>query len=197
MKIVGLTGGIGSGKTTVAKMFSELGVPTYIADDEAKALINRSKVIKRKLINLFGDQAYLGNTYNKTFIAQAIFNDKSLLKAMNSIVHPKVASHFIKWKEKQQSDYVLKESAILFEHGGDKDCDFTILVTAPEAVRIQRVVDRDQRSKDQVQAIINNQLPDAVKIKKASFVIENTDMEATKNQVFKVHKKLIKASKVS
>ncbi|MFC5195993.1 dephospho-CoA kinase [Bizionia hallyeonensis] len=193
MKIVGLTGGIGSGKTTVAKLFGQLGVPTYFADDEAKALMNRSKVIKRKLIALFGDEAYKNQKLNRPFLAEAIFNDKNLLKAMNAIVHPKVASHFKKWTEKQQTDYVLKENAILFEHGGEKDCDFTILVTAPESIRIERVIARDQRTKAQVQAIINNQLPEQEKIKKATFVIENTDLNATKKQVIKVHQNLIKA----
>lgn len=193
MKIVGLTGGIGSGKTTVAKLFGQLGVPTYFADDEAKALMNRSKVIKRKLIALFGDEAYKNQKLNRPFLAEAIFNDKNLLKAMNAIVHPKVASHFKKWTEKQQTDYVLKENAILFEHGGEKDCDFTILVTAPESIRIERVIARDQRTKAQVQAIINNQLPEQEKIKKATFVIENTDLSATKKQVIKVHQNLIKA----
>ncbi|UPS90649.1 dephospho-CoA kinase [Bizionia sp. M204] len=193
MKIVGLTGGIGSGKTTVAKLFGQLGVPTYFADDEAKALMNRSKVIKRKLIALFGDEAYKNQKLNRPFLAEAIFNDKNLLKAMNAIVHPKVASHFKKWTEKQQTDYVLKENAILFEHGGEKDCDFTILVTAPESIRIERVIARDQRTKAQVQAIINNQLPEQEKLKKATFVIENTDLNATKKQVIKVHQNLIKA----
>ncbi|WP_417196011.1 dephospho-CoA kinase [Bizionia sp.] len=193
MKIVGLTGGIGSGKTTVAKLFGQLGVPTYFADDEAKALMNRSKVIKRKLIALFGDEAYKNQKLNRPFLAEAIFNDKNLLKAMNAIVHPKVASHFKKWTEKQQTDYVLKENAILFEHGGEKDCDFTILVTAPESIRIERVIARDQRTKAQVQAIINNQLPEQEKIKKATFVIENTDLNATKKQVIKVHQNLVKA----
>lgn len=193
MKIVGLTGGIGSGKTTVAKLFGQLGVPTYFADDEAKALMNRSKVIKRKLIALFGEEAYINQKLNRPFLAEAIFNDKNLLKAMNAIVHPKVASHFKKWTEKQQTDYVLKENAILFEHGGEKDCDFTILVTAPESIRIERVIARDQRTKAQVQAIINNQLPEQEKIKKATFVIENTDLSATKKQVIKVHQNLIKA----
>ncbi|OBX22798.1 MULTISPECIES: dephospho-CoA kinase [Bizionia] len=197
MKIVGLTGGIGSGKTTVAKLFGQLGVPTYIADDEAKALMNRSKVIKRKLIALFGEEAYIDQNLNRPFLAHAIFNDKNLLKAMNAIVHPKVASHFKKWAEKQQTDYVLKENAILFEHGGEKDCDFTILVTAPENIRIQRVVERDQRTEAQVKAIINNQLPEDVKIKKATFVIENTDLNSTKHQVIKVHQNLIKAIQTS
>ncbi|EGV42394.1 dephospho-CoA kinase [Bizionia argentinensis JUB59] len=193
MKIVGLTGGIGSGKTTVAKLFAEIGIPTYIADDEAKALMNRSKTIKRELIGLFGSEAYYNETINRTFIAQAIFSDKDLLNKMNAIVHPKVANHFKQWVTEQETVYVLKETAILFEHGGEKDCHFTILVTAPENIRIERVIKRDSKTKEQVLAIIKNQLPEADKIKKATFVIENIDLESTKNQVLKVHKKLLQA----
>ena len=100
MITVGLTGGIGSGKTTVAKAFEALGIPIYIADDEAKKLMNTSKVIKRKLIALFGEVAYLDNKLNRPYLAKAIFNDKSLLEKMNAIVHPKVGKHFIKWKNK-------------------------------------------------------------------------------------------------
>lgn len=197
MILVGLTGGIGSGKTTVANLFAEIGIPTYIADSEAKALMNRSKIIKRKLIALFGEDAYSEQKLNRPFIAQAIFNDKNLLKAMNSIVHPKVASHFKKWAEKQKTDYVLKETAILFEHGGEKNCDYTILVTAPEPVRIQRVMERDGRTKDQVIAIIKNQMPEEEKREMANYVIENTDLQSTKNQVLTVHKQLLKAIKAS
>ncbi len=197
MKIVGLTGGIGSGKTTVAKLFEHIGIPTYIADFEAKLLMNRSKVIKRKLKVLFGEEAYIHDELNKPFIAEAIFNNKDLLNSMNAIVHPKVASHFKKWVQKQKTAYVLKESAILFEHGGDKECDFTILVTAPQNVRIQRVIDRDARSKDQVLAIIQNQLPEKIKKAKADFVIENLDIQDTEKQVLNTHKKLLKAMTIS
>ena len=116
MKIVGLTGGIGSGKTTVASMFNDLGVPVFIADVEAKKLMATSKVIKRQLNELFGQQAYLENDLNKPYIANAIFNDKTLLEKMNTIIHPKVASHFKKWIKKQSGPYVINEAAILFEN---------------------------------------------------------------------------------
>ena len=144
MKIIGLTGGIGSGKTTVAKMFSELGIPVYIADTEARKLSNRSKVIRRKLIDLLGQEAYIENRLNRTFVAEKIFNDTDLLKAVNAIIHPKVASHFKRWVKKQQGPYVIKEAAILFENGGYKQCDKTILIVAPEALRIERLLARDQ-----------------------------------------------------
>lgn len=191
-KLVGLTGGIGSGKTTVAKYFEELGVPVYIADLEAKALMNRSKVIRRKLIALFGNEAYVENTLNRPFIAQQIFNDKKLLNAMNAIVHPKVASHFKRWVNKQDSPYVISEAAILFENGSYKKYDYIITVTAPEDIRLQRVIKRDNSNKQKVEAIMANQWSDEEKIKRSDFVIENIDLEQTKIQVRKIHKKILK-----
>lgn len=191
-KLVGLTGGIGSGKTTVANYFEELGVPVYIADLEAKALMNRSKVIRRKLIALFGNEAYVENTLNRPFIAQQIFNDKDLLNDMNAIVHPKVASHFKRWVNKQDSPYVISEAAILFENGSYKKYDFIITVTAPENIRLQRVIKRDNSNKQKVEAIMANQWSDQEKIKRSDFVIENIDLEQTKIQVRKIHKKILK-----
>lgn len=191
-KLVGLTGGIGSGKTTVAKYFEELGVPVYIADLEAKALMNRSKVIRRKLIALFGNEAYVENTLNRPFIAQQIFNDKDLLNDINAIVHPKVASHFKRWVNKQDSPYVISEAAILFENGSYKKYDYIITVTAPEHIRLQRVIKRDNSNKQKVEAIMANQWSDQEKIKRSDFVIENIDLEQTKIQVRKIHKKILK-----
>lgn len=192
MIIVGLTGGIGSGKTTVAKQFSELGIPVYIADEEAKSLMRRSKVIKRKLIKLFGDEAYIDNELNKPFLANIIFNDKSFLQKMNAIVHPKVARHFEKWVLKQDAPYVIKEVAILFENGGHKACDFVITVTAPTETRIKRLLKRDKTSKEKIEAIMKNQWTDEQKIKHSNFVIENIELENTKNQVIKIHKEILK-----
>lgn len=191
MKIVGLTGGIGSGKTTVAKVFNELGIAVYIADDEAKALMNRSKVIKRKLINLFGEQAYTDNELNRPFIADKIFHDKSLLEKMNGIVHPKVGQHFNRWVKNQKGPYVLKESAILFETNGHKNCDFTILVTAPMDLRIKRVIERDNTTTKKVKAIMDNQLSDAKKMTKADFIIENVDLDKMRQQVMDTHEKIL------
>ncbi|MCB0468931.1 MAG: dephospho-CoA kinase, partial [Aequorivita sp.] len=147
MKIIGLTGGIGSGKTTVAQLFSELGVPIYIADIEAKKIMDSSKVIRRKLIALLGEDAYSGAKLNRKFVADKIFNDKFLLDAVNAVIHPKVAAHFRKWVSKQKATYVIKEAAILFENGSYKNCDMVILVTAPKQVRITRVMARDNTSK--------------------------------------------------
>ena len=190
MKIIGLTGGIGSGKTTVATMFSELGVPVYIADIEAKKLSNRSKVIRRKLIELLGQEAYIDNRLNRTFVAEKIFNDEELLKAVNAIIHPKVASHFKRWLKKQQGPYVIKEAAILFENGGYKQCDKTILIVAPKAVRIERLLSRDQSSKAEIEARMSNQWSDSEKKKLADIIIENITLEATRKRVLEVHKNL-------
>jgi len=191
MKIVGLTGGIGSGKTTVANMFSSLGVPIYIADVEAKKLTNSSKVIRRKLTQLLGDEAYLDSGLNRTFVADKIFSDKSLLRAVNEIIHPKVAAHFKKWVSKQNAAYVIKEAAILFENGSYKNCDILILVTAPKAVRIKRIALRDNSSKTEIEQRMQNQWSDAQKAKLADIVIENIDLDATKKKVVEIHKTLL------
>lgn len=194
MITVGLTGGIGSGKTTVAKAFEALGIPIYIADDEAKKLMNTSKVIKRKLTDLFGEIAYKNNVLNKPYLAKAIFNDKSLLDQMNAIVHPKVAKHFIKWRAKQKAPYVIKEAAILFENGSYKNYDYIITVTAPEHIRIARVIKRDNASETKVKAIIANQWHDDLKVSLSDFVIVNTDLETTHQDVLKTHNILLKKS---
>ncbi|MFK2821037.1 dephospho-CoA kinase [Flavobacteriaceae sp. LMIT009] len=191
-KVVGLTGGIGSGKTTVAKMFEELGVPIYIADIEAKKLINRSKIIKRKLIVLFGDEAYVDNKINRVFVAGQIFNNKDLLSRMNQIVHPKVASHFKRWLKKHNSPFVIKEAAILFENGSYKDLDAIITVTAPIEERIKRVTKRDNSTKEKVLAVMRNQWDDKKKVELSDYVINNTTLEKTQEQVLKIHEDILK-----
>ena len=191
MIVVGLTGGIGSGKTTVAKMFQDLGVPVYIADLEAKKLMLRSKVIRRKLIHLFGKEAYKNEILNKSFIADKIFNNSELLQKMNAIVHPKVATHFTRWITKQSGPYVLKEVAILFENGSYINCDAVITVTASEKDRIQRVINRDKSSVKKVKAIINNQWSDNEKIKNSQFVIINNNLLDTSIQVQTIHQKIL------
>lgn len=189
--LVGLTGGIGSGKTTIANFFKELGIPVYMADKEAKALMNRSKVIKRKLIALFGEKAYKNGKLNREYLSQQIFNDKDLLQKMNAIVHPKVASHFKRWVKKQDASYVISEAAILFENGSYNKYDYIITVTAPEQVRLKRVMSRDNSSEKKVKSVMDNQWIDAEKIKLSDFVIQNIHLEESKNQVQQIHKKLL------
>ncbi len=192
MRIVGLTGGIGSGKTTVANMFHKLGVPIYIADLEAKKLMTSSKIIKRKLIQLFGEEAYTDGKLNKPFLSGKIYNDKKLLLKMNAIVHPKVRSHFNRWLKKQNTLYVIKEAAILFENGGYHECDYVITVTASEEDKIQRVILRDNSSVKKVKAIMNTQWSDAEKVKLSHFVINNDNLSETENQVKIIHQKILK-----
>jgi dephospho-CoA kinase len=193
MKVVGLTGGIGSGKSTVAKMFKTLGIPVYMADDEAKGLMNRSKIIRKKLIEVFGEEAYLKTGLNRPYIANKVFKDKSLLSKLNSIVHPKVASHFKQWIKNQNAPYVIKEAAILFENGSYKSCDYIVTVIAPEEERINRVVNRDNTTKEKVLAIIENQWNDTDKIALSDYVITNLELIKTEAQVLQIHEEILKA----
>ncbi len=195
MFIVGLTGGIGSGKSTVAQFFNELEIPVYYADVEAKKIMHRSKIIKRKLIAYFGEEVYFNNELNKPFLANLIFNDASHLKFVNSIVHPKVNQHFKRWIKRvskiPNTNYIIQENAILFENGSNQFFDKIITVTAPEHIKIQRVINRDNSTKNKVLERMNNQWSDALKIEKSDFIISNTDIKNTKQQVFKIHKKLL------
>lgn len=190
MKVVGLTGGIGSGKSTVAKIFMQLGIAVYIADDEAKLLMNEDESVKKEVIALLGMDSYIDGELNRAYIASIVFKDKQKLNQLTSIIHPAVAKHFDSWKKEQEGDYVLKEAAILFENEGYKQCDYTILVSAPIETRIQRVLKRDNTTREDILSRMNNQWEDAQKILLADFVIYNEDLEATKDQVYKIHKKI-------
>lgn len=192
MIIVGLTGGIGSGKTTVAGFFKELGVPVYIADVEAKKLMNKSKVLKRKIKKLFGDEAYINNELNRPFLANQIFINETLLQQLNAIVHPKVAKHFKKWTEKQNSPYVIKEAAILFENKSYLKCDFVITVIADQEIRMKRILERDNTTKAKVRAIMGNQWNDDDKIELSDFIIKNETLKDAENQVITIHNQLLK-----
>lgn len=194
MKVIGLTGGIGSGKSTVARMFQELGVPVYIADDEAKKLMNEDKEVRTKIIKLFGDEAYNGSGLNRKLIASKVFDDKELLEKLNRVVHPAVAKHFEKWKVQQKAQYVIYEAAILFEKGGYKKCDYNILVTAPVNLRIERILLRDKVTVEEIQARMNNQWPDEKKEKMADVVLRNIDLSETKKDVLQIHKTFLKSA---
>ena len=191
MKIIGLTGGIGSGKTTVAGFFSALGVPVYIADIEARKLTQNSKVIRKKLIALLGSEAYNVEGLNRNFVANLIFNDKELIEQVNRIIHPKVARHFKRWVVKQEAPYCIKEAAILFENGSYKNCDATILVTAPIAQRVERVLKRDHSTTAAIEDRMSNQWQDEKKLTLADFHIENIDLEMTKSRVEELHHLLL------
>lgn len=191
--IVGLTGGIGSGKSTVATMFSELGVPVYIADTEAKKLMHTSSRIKEQIVGIFGEKAYNESGPDNAYIADVVFGDKELLGRLNGIIHPEVGRHFREWYVKKENSYVIKEAAILFESGAYKDCDAVITVTAPLETRIERVMLRDGVSREAVENRIKNQWDEARKIELSDHVINNTDLEATKKQVRELHLRLTKA----
>ena len=191
MKLIGLTGGIGSGKSTIARMFEELGVPVYYADIEAKKLMH-SSIIKNKLISLFGKKSYKNSGLNTVYIANIVFKDKDKLNALNKIVHPEVNKHFKNWIKNQNATYVIQENAIIFESKNQNDFDFIITVTAPEELKIERVISRDHISKESVLARMENQLDDAYKINNSNYVIHNTDLKQSKDQVFKLHNVLSK-----
>ncbi len=194
MMVIGLTGGIGSGKTTVANEFAKLGIPVYFADEEAKRLMNGDEDVKKAIITLFGKEAYKGKTLNKTLVAQKVFNDKTLLQKLNAIVHPAVRKHFNTWVEKQHSPYVIQEAAIIFENGSNALYNAIVLVTAPKDVRISRVQQRDGFSKEQVEARMRNQWEDEKKSKYAHYILENIDLTKTKKQINAIHAHLLKIS---
>lgn len=196
MMIVGLTGGIGSGKSTVAKMFEKLGVPVYDSDKEAKQLMVASTKVRQGIIDLLGEASYKDDTLNRKYIAGKVFTDPILLEKLNGIVHPAVRAHFLEWAEAQATPYVIQETALIFENNAQDKYDCTILVTAPLAVRLQRVINRDQVDEKAVVDRNKNQLEDGEKLKYADFHIENLDLTKTEESVKALHLKLLaKASK--
>lgn len=191
MKIVGLTGGIGSGKTLVADMFSDFGIPIYDSDLEAKFLMNTSDELQNQITALLGEKAYTQGKLDRGFVAEKVFNDQDLLAQLNHVVHPAVRAHFLEWVKNQKTNYVIQETALIFENEAQANYDYVILVTAPEAVRIARVMDRDSQSKEQVMARMNHQMDDDEKITRSDFVINNIDKEDTYESVLQIHKALM------
>jgi len=191
---VGITGGIGSGKSYVARLFGQYGIPVYYADKEAKRLMNRDKNLKASIKQLLGSEAYHKNgRLNRASVASSIFNDKSLLKKVNALVHPAVKEDFFNWAENQKASYVLEESAIIYENKLTPNFDKVILVIADKDIRIARVKQRDGLSNKQIESRIKNQFSDKKKVSLADFVIENnsTGKAALRKQVEKVHKAII------
>ena len=187
-KIIGLTGGIGSGKTTIAKYFQSFGIPVYIADDEAKNIMQSSEIIAA-IKNTFGEAIFEHGTLNREKLANIVFNKPEKLELLNNIVHPAVKKHFEHWLlQYKKSHYVIYEAAILFESGGYKNCDFIITVTAPTDTRIQRVVERDKTTRELVLKRINAQWTDEKRISKSDFVIENISLENAKLEVYRILK---------
>tara|TARA_Y100000768_G_scaffold383202_1_gene364926 strand:+ start:226 stop:819 length:594 start_codon:yes stop_codon:yes gene_type:complete len=194
MMKVGLTGGIGSGKTTVCRVFEKLGVPVYYSDDRAKALYIESKEVKQQVIDLLGEDAYLENgALNKQYISEKVFNDKALLQQLNAILHPAVAKDYASWLEQHKAaPYTLKEAAILIESGAYKNCDQLIVVTAPEVVRIERVTQRDGVEQAAIKARMNNQMQEAERVEYADFILENDGEKSILKQALAIHQQLLK-----
>jgi dephospho-CoA kinase len=187
---VGLTGGIGSGKTIVAKVFEQLNVPVFYADEEAKRLLYNDEEIIKQLRDRFGDSIFDENGINKASLASLIFNDSIALRDVNRIIHPRVRKEFANWAEQQTSPYVIMEAAILFESGGHKNMDYSILVYAPEDLRIQRVVERDNTTAEQVKARMRNQDKDEDKINKADWVLYNDGVRMILPQIIEIHNQI-------
>ena len=192
MKVVGLTGGIGSGKSTIARLFSALGIAVYDSDTEAKKLINTSAEIKKRIVEVFGAEAYAEGVYNRAYMADIVFRNPDKLAVLNSIVHPVLADHFNQWVALQTLPYVIKEAAILFESGSYKNCDFIITVTAPETLRISRCMNRDGSTEAQVRARMAQQWTDAQRIALSDAVIENINLEETEKRVRELNNLFIK-----
>ena len=191
IKIIGLTGGIGSGKSTVANMFEKLGVPIYISDEKARFLMENSDVIKKRIVKLFGVNAYHDNSLNRSFIASKVFNNSILLSKLNAIVHPEVKIDFEYWLSKQKSVYVIKEVAILFETNSQSNFDYIISVVAPLKDRVKRIIKRGRQSESDILSIIKNQLPDSDKIKLSDFVIFNDLISNTETEILNLHNKIL------
>lgn len=191
--IVGLTGGIGSGKSTILNFFSKLDdVVVYMADKEAKKLMNTSDEIKNKLIEKFGSDVYTHEGLNRGYLANIVFEDKERLLELNKIVHPVVQQHFFKFvmENTREKGYIVYENAILFENSGDAFCDVIITVTAPEDIRIERVMKRDSVTKEAVKNRINNQWSEAKKIIQSHYIINNIFLEEVEENILEIHQKL-------
>jgi len=190
-KIICLTGGIGSGKTTAAALFEDLGVAVYYADRAAKFLMEKDPGLRDSLIELLGENIYNNQgQLNRQWIAQRLFKDSELLNRWNAKVHPRVLQDFNHWASHQSVAYVLKEAAILFETGGERNCDLSILITAPEDIRIERVMKRDSCTREQVIERLNQQWSDDKKIPLADFVIENSDLKTLSIEIKRLHSQL-------
>ena len=192
MKIVGLTGGIGSGKSTVLNQFKNLGINTYSADKAAKKLINSDKGLIKSIKNLFGDNIYENNILDSVKLSKIVFNDPYKLKSLNSIIHPAVAKDFESFIKTINGDYIVKEVAIIFETNTEHNYNKIILVRAPLEERIKRVILRDNLSREDVMKRVNNQIDDSTIIDNCDYIIENINLKDLKEKVLKIHKDLIR-----
>ncbi len=175
-QVIGLTGGIGSGKSTVAKFIEEMGYPVYYSDIRAKEIVNDNPELKQQIIGLLGPSAYDSDSrYNRKIVAGKVFENDALLQGLNSLIHPAVRKDFEQWIAQQHNSFIFKETALLFELGLDKECAQTILVTAEDNIRMKRVMDRDGKTYREIEAIMDKQLPEKDKLKLADYIINNND----------------------
>jgi dephospho-CoA kinase len=182
---IGITGGIGSGKTLVSKIFSVLGIPVYDADSRAKWISNEHPKVKAEITDLFGNEAYLDGKLNTRYIASIVFKDQSNTAKLNSIVHPRVGEDFENWvHDHMEYPYLLKEAALLFESESYKQLDKILVVSAPLELRIKRILARDpQRSEAEIRGIMDKQMPEGEKLKRADFILYNNDQQLIIPQV--------------
>jgi dephospho-CoA kinase len=192
MKRIGLTGGIGSGKSTVASVFATLGIPCYDSDRRAKELMVEKETLRTFLFQHFGPEVIQNHQLQSSIISKVVFEHPELLEQLNAVVHPEVGKDFNAWCEKQNAPYVLKEAALLFESGSWKNLDAIVCVTAPEELRIQRVMQRNGFTCEQVKARIQNQMPEEEKVSRSQFVIENDGNHSLIEQVLAIHQTLLK-----
>lgn len=192
---IGLTGGIGSGKTTVANIFKVLGVPVFDADSVAKQVMETNPELKQKLVKQFGEPVFTEGKLNRKFLADIVFKDPHQLDILNALVHPITLQEAENWFSKQKADYVIKEAALLFEAGAGAGLDYIIGVFAPQAVRIKRVMERDGSSRDQILARMDRQISEAIKMRLCDFVIHNDEQQLLTKQVLDLHDHFIELSK--
>lgn len=191
---IGLTGGIGSGKTTVARIFESLGIPVYYADDAAKRVMDEDPELRAALIRHFGEQTFENGVLNRSYLSGMVFKDPAKLELLNSLVHPATIADAARWMEQQKTPYAIKEAALIFESGAQEHLDQVIGVTAPTAIRIQRTMQRDGSSREAVQARMQRQLSDSIKMKLCDHVIYNDEQQPLLPQVLALHEKLSAAA---
>ncbi len=191
MLSVGLTGGIGSGKSTVAKIFELLGIPVYYADVAAKRLMNEDERLRQQIVTHFGSDAYTDGKLNRSYIAEMVFNDREKLDLLNSLTHPAVMHDSEEWIKAQTAPYAIREAALIFESDIHKHLDYVIGVSAPEALRIQRTMKRDNITMEEVVARMKNQMDEHTKMQLSDFVIYNDELQLVMPQVLSLHKKLL------
>ena len=192
---IGLTGGIGSGKTTVAKIFELLDVPVYYADAASKRLYKTDKGLIQKMKEYFGDDIYNQDELNRIKLAAIVFNNPQKLDLLNSLVHPPTIKDAMEWMQMQKTPYVIKEAALLFESSSVAGLDYVIGVYTPQHIRLKRVMDRDQSTRDEVLSRMNRQIDEDIKMKLCDFIITNSEQELVIPQVLEVHTKILELAK--